>query len=48
MSTPPSQVVDIPDFQTGSKLVAQIPLSNPAEAIHDLDRIFDSLLGAPP
>ena len=38
----------IPDYQTGSALIARIPLANPSAAIHELDRILDSLFSAPP
>ena len=48
MSTSPTTVTSIPDFQTGSEIVARMPLANPPAAIHDLDRILDSLLAAPP
>lgn len=38
----------IPDFQTGSDIIARLPLANPAQAALDLERLLDSLLGAPP
>ncbi|GHU26091.1 hypothetical protein AGMMS50256_02510 [Betaproteobacteria bacterium] len=42
-----SAAISITDFKTGSGIIARVPLSNPAAAIHDLDRILDSLLTSP-
>ncbi|MFT3848409.1 MAG: hypothetical protein QM739_06930 [Propionivibrio sp.] len=38
----------IPDFQTGSEIIACLPLANPAQAALDLERLLDSLLAVPP
>ena len=38
----------IPDFQTGSEIIARLPLANPAQAALDLERLLDSLLAMPP
>ena len=38
----------IRDFQTGSAIVARLPLTNPPQAARDLDRFLDILLAAPP
>lgn len=38
----------IPDFQTGSDIIARLPLANPAQAAIDLERLLDSLLAMPP
>ncbi|GHU05107.1 hypothetical protein FACS1894158_06910 [Betaproteobacteria bacterium] len=43
-----SAATKITDFKTGSEIIARVPLSNPAAAIHELDRILDSLLSSPP
>jgi hypothetical protein len=48
MSIPSSKTINIPDFQTGSELIERVPLSNPIEAIRELDQILESLLGAAP
>jgi hypothetical protein len=41
-------VINIPDFKTGSEIIARIPISNPAVAIQDLDRFLDSLFASSP
>lgn len=38
----------IPDFPAGSAIISRIPLANPQLAIHDLNRVLDSLLASPP
>jgi len=38
----------IPDFQTGSEIIARLPLANPAQAALDLERLLDSLMAMPP
>jgi hypothetical protein len=38
----------IPDYKTGSELIAQVPLANPPAASQDFERILDSLLDDPP
>ena len=38
----------IPDFQTGSDIIARLPLANPAQAALDLERLLDSLMAMPP
>jgi hypothetical protein len=43
-----SSAISIPDFKTGSEIIARLPLDNPTAAIHDLDRFLDSLLTSPP
>ncbi|MDR2788227.1 MAG: hypothetical protein LBD06_07685 [Candidatus Accumulibacter sp.] len=48
MSASQPETIRIPDFQSGSEIIGRIPLNDPAAAIHDIDRIFDSLLAAPP
>jgi hypothetical protein len=48
MSTSSPPPVVIPDYPTGSALIARIPLANSSAAIHDLDRILDGLFAAPP
>jgi hypothetical protein len=40
--------ISIPDYKTGSELIAQVPLTNPPAASQDFERILDSLLAAPP
>ena len=48
MSTPSPIILGIPDFSTGSEIIARIPLANPQLAIGDLARFLDSLLVSPP
>ncbi len=48
MNTPAPIMFSIPDFATGSEIVARIPLANPQLAIGDLVRFLDSLLTSPP
>ena len=48
MSTPAPIMFSIPDFPTGSEIIARIPLANPQLAISDLNRFLDSLLASPP
>ena len=48
MSTPAPILFSIPDFPTGSEIIARIPLANPQLAIGDLVRFLDSLLASPP
>lgn len=48
MNTPAPTLFSIPDFPTGSGIISRIPLANPQLAIHDLNRVLDSLLAAPP
>lgn len=48
MSTPAPIIFSIPDFPTGSEIIARIPLANPQLAIGDLVRFLDSLLASPP
>ena len=38
----------IPDFQTGSDIIARLPMANPAQAANDLERLLDSLVTMPP
>lgn len=38
----------IPDFQTGSEIIARLPMANPAQAANDLVRLLDSLVAIPP
>jgi hypothetical protein len=40
--------ISIPDLQTGNDLISRISLTNPSAAVHDLERIFDSLRANPP
>jgi len=48
MSTPAPIIFSIPDFPTGSEIIARIPLANPQLAIGDLVRFLDSLLASAP
>lgn len=48
MSAFSPMAISFPDFQTGSEIIARIPLANPPAAFQDLDRILDGLLAAPP
>lgn len=48
MTPPIPTMFSIPDFPTGSGIISRIPLANPQLAIHDLNRVLDSLLAAPP
>ena len=48
MSSSTPVLFSIPDFQSGSEMIARIPLANPQLAILELNRILDSLLAAPP
>ena len=38
----------IPDLQTGYEIINRMPLANPPQAAHDLERLLDSLLTTPP
>jgi hypothetical protein len=48
MSTSSPKAIHIPDFQTGSEIIDGIPLADPSAATREFERIFDSLLVAPP
>ena len=48
MSTPSPVMFSIRDFSTGSEIISRFPLANPAQAIHDINRLLDSLLASPP
>ncbi len=41
-------VLSIPDFATGSAIIARIPLANPQLACFELNVVLDSLLAGPP
>ena len=46
-SAPPIRFA-IPDLQTGSEIIARLPLTNPSQASVDLNGFLDSLLAIPP
>lgn len=48
MTTAAQTTLAIPDFATGSGIIARIPLANPQQAFVDLNVVLDSLLAAPP
>lgn len=48
MTQPANTFFSVRDFQTGSDIIARIPLANPQQANADIHRLLDSLLATPP